>query len=128
VLALSVGGCSLTGKSSTSNSGSFTGTQGDVASTINAFSSDASSNNAAAICSNILSSAALARIAHAGDCKTIITNQLKTINDFTVTIEDIHVNGNTAVAHVQTSHNGKKVIQPVTLVHEPSGWRVESFG
>jgi hypothetical protein len=128
VLALAAGGCSLTGASTTSNSGSFTGTEGDVAVTLNTFSSDASSNNAAAICSNVLSSAALARIAHAGVCKTIITNQLKTIDNFTLTIEDIHVHGDTAVAHVQTTRNGKKVIQPVTLVHEPSGWRVESFG
>jgi hypothetical protein len=128
VLALAAGGCSLSGASKTSNSGSFTGNQGNVASTLNAFSSDASSNNAAAICSNILSSAALARIAHAGQCKTIITNQLKTINDFVLTIEDIQVHGNTATADVRTVHNGKKVTQPVTLVHEPSGWRVESFG
>jgi hypothetical protein len=127
VLALAAGGCSLSGASKTSNSGSFTGKEGDVAVTLNAFSSDASSNNASAICDNVLSSAALARIAHAGACKTIITNQLKTVDDFTLTIEDIHVNGNNATAHVQTKHNGKKVIQPVTLVHEPGGWRIESF-
>jgi hypothetical protein len=128
VLALAAGGCSLTGAKTSGNSGSFTGTQGDVATTVNAFSSDASSNNASAICSNVLSSAALARIARAGDCKTIITNQLKTVNDFALTIEDIHVNGNTATAHVQTKQNGKKVIEPITLVHEPGGWRIESFG
>jgi hypothetical protein len=127
VLALAAGGCSLSGARTSGNKGSFTGTQGDVAATVNAFSSDASSNNASAICSNILSSAALARIARAGACKTIITDQLKTINDFTLTIEDIHVNGDTATAHVQTKQNGKKVIQPITLVHESGGWRIESF-
>jgi hypothetical protein len=127
VLALAVGGCSV-GGSRTASSGSFTGVPGKIAVTLNTFSSDGSSNNATDICANVLARPVLTRLARAGNCKTIITNQLKTIGNFTLTIESIHVNGDHAVAHVQTERNGKKVIQPVYLVREPSGWRIASFG
>jgi hypothetical protein len=127
VLALAVGGCSLGGSSSASNGG-FTGVKGNIAVTLNNFSSDGSSNNATDICQNVLATAALARIARAGNCKTIITNQLKTVDDFTLAIENIVVTGASAVANVQTKHDGKKVIASVTLRHEKAGWRVESFG
>jgi hypothetical protein len=126
VFGLSAASC-VGGNSSASNGG-FTGVKGNVAVALSTFSSDASSNNATDICQNVLAKAALARIARAGDCKTIITNQLKTVDDFTLTIENIIVTGAKAVASVQTKHNGTKVIRSVTLQHEKAGWRVESFG
>jgi hypothetical protein len=127
VLALALGGCSV-GGSRTANSGSFTGVPGKIAATLNTFSSDGSSNNATDICANVLAPTALARIARVGNCKTIITNQLKTVNNFTLTIESIHVTGDQAVAQVQAERDGKKVTQPVYLVREPAGWRISSFG
>jgi len=127
VLALAAGGCSV-GGSSTASNGGFTGTRGEVAQTLNTFSSDASSNNATDICANVLGKAALARIAKIGTCKTIITNQLKTIDDFTLTVESIDLHGATATAHVQTPRNGTKVTQPITLRRETAGWRIDSLG
>jgi hypothetical protein len=126
VLALAAGGCSV-GGSSTASSGSFTGVRGNVAVTLNTFSSDSNSNNASDICKNVLDTAALARLRRAGNCDTIITNQLKTINDFTLSIQNIVVNGKTAIATVQTVDDGKKVIGSVKLVDEPGGWRIDSF-
>ena len=122
-----MGGCSV-GGSSTASNGGFTGVKGDIAVVLNTFSSDGSSNNATDICQNVLAQAALARIAAAGNCKTIITNQLKTVDDFTLTIEKIVVTGATAVASVQSKHNGNKVLGSITLRREKAGWRVESFG
>src|SRR5579871_1814513 len=104
VLAIGVAGCSVGGASTASSSG-FTGVRAKIAQTLNTFASDASGNNAADICQNVLDRQALARIAKAGDCKTIITNQLKTIDDFTMTIENIVVTGKTAIASVQTKHD-----------------------
>jgi hypothetical protein len=126
LVAAGIAGCSLSG-SSTASSGSFTGAAGDVAVTLNALSSDASSNNAADICSSVLDTAALARLAKVGDCKTIVTNQIKTINDFTLTIESIHVHGKTATASVQTVRGGTKVLGTINLTDEAAGWRVDSL-
>lgn len=126
LVTAAVGGCSVGGSSSAS-SGSFTGVSGQVAVTLNTFSSDASSNNAADICTNVLDRAALARLAKAGNCKTIVTNQLKTINDFTLTIETIQVHGNRATASVQTVDDGHKVLGTLNLVHQPAGWRIDSL-
>jgi len=103
--------------------------QGQVAVVINTFSSDANSNNAADICKNVLDANALARINHAGDCTTIITNQLKTINDFTLSTENIVIGktGKTAIASVQSVHDGKKVVQGLKLERESAGWRIDSI-
>ncbi len=95
--------------------------------TLNTFSSDASSNNAADICKNVLDANALARIKKAGYCTAIITSQLKTINDFTLSIESIVVNGNSAIASVQSVHDGKKVVQGIKLERESAGWRIDSI-
>jgi len=128
VLALGVAGCSV-GGTSTASSGSFTGVQGKIAVTLNTFQSDANSNNAADICKNVLDTQALARLARAGSCSTIITNQLKTISDFTLTIENIVIGktGKTAIASVQTARDGKKVVGGVRLRDESAGWRIDSF-
>ena len=126
VLAVAVGGCSVGGTRS-ANTGSFTGVKGNVAATINKFSTDSSSNNATDICTNVLAQAALTRIRRTGNCKTIITNQLKTVGDFTLTIKSIHVNGANALAQVQSTRAGKKVTTPMQLVREAGGWRIAYF-
>ena len=129
-ISLAVGGCSLTG-SSTANSGGYTGTAGDVASTLNALSSDAASSDDTAICSNVLSSrlvGVLDKLGVKGGCDTIISNQLKTLADTTLTIKSIKVSGKTAHASVQTVDNGKKTISTVLLVDDSAGWRIDSLG
>jgi hypothetical protein len=63
-----------------------------------------------------------------GNCTTIIDNQLKTIDTFTVTIKSIAVTGASATARVQTELNGNKVISSVVLKNETDGWRLASIG
>jgi len=123
-LALGLSGCSLTA-SSTNNSG-FTGQQALIATTLNTLASDSSSANGADICTNVLASTLRARLNKVGKCATIIDNQLKTVDDFKLTIKTILVNGSAATARVQSTHNGKQIIQTVSLIHESAGWRVVS--
>jgi hypothetical protein len=132
-VAVALGGCSLTPTSSGS-SGGFTGTSADVATTLNTLSSDGSSANGADICAKVLSAAlvkSLNRVAAAtkkGDtCATVIDNQLKTVDDFTLSIKTIVIKGSTATARVQTAYLGKKVVSGVGLVDEPAGWRIASI-
>jgi hypothetical protein len=89
--------------------------------------SDASSANGADICKNVLTSSMRATLNKVGSCSTIITNQLKTIDDFTLTIESIKLAGSAASARVQTERSGAKVIQTVSLAHQPAGWRIAAI-
>ena len=124
-VALAVSGCSVGGSTTASNSG-FTGVKAAVATTLNTFANDASSNNGKDMCASVFDQALLAKISKAGNCQTIITNQLKTIDDFTLKIESIAINGTTAAARVQTVRNRVKVLSTVTLHHDPAGWRLDS--
>jgi hypothetical protein len=127
VLVLSLTAASCSGGTSSANSGSFKGVEGSVAATINQFQSDASSTNGADMCANVLDTALLAKIKRAGNCTTVINAQLKTVDDFTVTIKSIKVTGTTATARVQTVNNGNKVFNTLKLIDEKAGWRVDSF-
>ena len=91
-------------------------------------SSDASSNNGSDLCKNVLAPAVRSKLNSIGSCATIIENQLKTIDDFTLTVETISLNGKTATARVQSSLNGTKVISSVSLQKASVGWRITSVG
>lgn len=124
-----LGGCSLAGGSTTGSSGGFTGTKALVASTLNLLASDASStSNGTDICTHVLSAQLQSRLNKIGKCSTIIDNQLKTIDDTTLTIKSISVSGSNATASVQTVSYGKKVISTVTLHNETAGWRITALG
>jgi hypothetical protein len=127
--SVALGGCSLGASSSTTgSSGSFTGTQGQIASTLNLFSSDAGSSDEAGICSDVLDSRVVSALAkYSGGCKTVLTNQLKTVGDTSLTVESITVHGNTATAQVQVVDDGRKVIQKVSLRKQSAGWRLDSI-
>jgi hypothetical protein len=126
-LAVALGGCSLTPTSSTNASG-FTGAKALIAAKLNLLASDGSSSNGSDICKNVLAPARRSKLNSIGSCATIIDNQLKTIDDFTLTIKTISVAGKSATAHVQTSLNGTKVISVVSLAKSSAGWRVSSLG
>ena len=61
-----------------------------------------------------------------GDCAKLIDNQLKTVDDFTLTVKKVNVKGSTATASVQTVRYRVKVIQTVTLKLESGAWRLAS--
>ena len=76
----------------------------------------------------MLSSALQSSLNHLGKCSTIIDNQLKTIDDTTLTIKSITVSGANATARVQTVSYGKKVISTLTLHNATAGWRITGLG
>ena len=124
-VAVALCGCSLT-PSKTSSSGAFTGQAAGVATTLNLLASDGGSAGGADICKNVFAKPLIATINKLGDCATIINSQLKTADDFTLTIKTINIVGSTSTARVQTVRYGKKVIQTVRLQLESAGWRIVS--
>jgi copper chaperone CopZ len=125
-LAVTLGGCSLAPSSSSSSAG-YTGTKALVATTLNLLASDSSSSNGLDMCEHVLGSALRTALNKSGSCQTDVENQLKTIDDFTLTIESIKVAGKTATARVQTKVNGQKTISTVSLADEKAGWRISSI-
>jgi len=138
-VAVALGGCSLTPSNSASSTG-FSGQKALIASTLNLLASDASGSNGADICKNVLIGSLQSTLNKTGGCSTVIDNQLKTIDDFTLTVESITLAGSTgagkstvppvgstASARVKTEVNGKKVISTVSLTHTKAGWRIASI-
>ncbi|MGD1050910.1 MAG: hypothetical protein ABR947_07545 [Solirubrobacteraceae bacterium] len=126
-LAVTLGGCSLAPSSSSSNSSGYTGAKALVASTLNLLASDSSSSNGLDICEHVLGSALRSALKKSGSCQTDVDNQLKTVDDFTLTIESIKVSGKAATARVQTEVNGQKTISTVSLADQKAGWRISSI-
>jgi hypothetical protein len=120
-----LGGCSLT-PSSTASSGGFTGQAARVATVLNTLASDSSSGNGADICKTVLDSQLRATLNKLGNCATLIDDQLKTVDDFTLTVKKVSVKGSTATAAVQTVRYRLKVTQNVTLKLESGAWRLAS--
>jgi hypothetical protein len=125
-LAVAVGGCSLTPTSSSSTAG-FTGPKAPIATALNLFASDSSSGNGADLCKNVFATAVRKRLNQVGNCTKSVDDQLKTTDDFTLTVEAIKVTGANASAQVLTIHDRKKVISTVTLVRQGGTWRVDSI-
>ena len=75
----------------------------------------------------MLASAVRSKLNKIGNCTTIINNQLKTSDDYTLTVEAIKVTGSNASAQVKVEQNGKKVISTVSLIKQSGGWRVSSI-
>ena len=124
-VAVALSGCSLTPSKSASNGG-FTGQKGLVASALNTLASDASSGNGADICKTVFDSALRAALNKLGTCAKIVDDQLKTIDDFTLSVKAVNVTGSTATASVQTVRYRTKVLQNVTLKYESGAWRLAS--
>jgi hypothetical protein len=126
-VAAALSGCSLSPTSSTNNSG-FTGQKALIASALNLLASDSSSGDGADICQHVFSHSLQQALNKSGTCATKVDNQLKTIDDFTLTVKSISVSGSSATAKVQTVDDRTKVIETVTLGREKGSWRIESIG
>lgn len=86
-----------------------------------------SSSDGLDICENVLATSVRAKLNKVGSCQTIIKNQIKTIDDNTITIEKISLAGTTATATVQSTVNGKKVDSSMTLAKQSGGWRIATI-
>jgi hypothetical protein len=125
VLALALGGCSLTQAKTTTPKAS--GGAKAIGTVISNLSSDASGNNPSTICSQILASSLVAHLNSIGSCKTIIGNQLNTAQEFTLTPTKYGVNGNTATAIVKAIANGKNTLYTVTFVKQAGTWKISGL-
>ena len=118
-------GCGPSGSSSTSNS--FTGASHAAAQAVYDLQTDSRNGDTAKICSNDLSSALVSRLsggAGGQDCQTSVKNALNEVDDFTLTVNSVSVNGSTATAKVTSLAQGHNTQSTLTLVQESGRWKV----
>jgi hypothetical protein len=126
LVAGGLAGCSVA-TSSASSSG-YTGQKALIATRINTLGADASSTNGSDICANVLAPALTKRLNELGDCATILNKQIDTVDDETLDIESITVDGSSASAQVKSVYDGNKRVETLKLVHVHAGWRIASIG
>jgi hypothetical protein len=122
-IATVLAGCGET-KTSTS---SFSGEQHAVATRIASFQKHVSEGSQKKICGEDLASALVTSIgksANGKSCPEVLKEQLKDVEDPSLTIKSIRVNGKNAVATVKTTHLGKTRPSTLTLVKEGEDWRI----
>jgi hypothetical protein len=128
-LALALGGCSFYAKKTPTPTAK--GPLKGINTVINDLASDAGSTpNETAICNSVFSTALKQRLNKAGGCIKIVTNQLATVSNTTLTIKKYGFNPShtTGTAVVQSPLNGKQHLFTLHLVNQPKGgWRISSI-
>lgn len=118
------------GTTAVSTSG-LSGDQKAVATTVSNFQNDALDNQASKICSNDLAPAVVKALEAGGKtCTSVITEQLKVVNNFNLAIVPgtIKVVGPVATVQVQDTQNGKsKHVNTLRLVRSGSTWKISNL-
>ena len=125
LLALGVGACA-----SSSTTSSFKGEQQAVAQVISDLQSYGTAGEAQKICSDLLSSAVVARLhSSSGGCEHALKEQLSQVDTPEVTVEKVQLHGATsATAEVKSTYAGKAKLTDVTLVKEKGAWKISKLG
>jgi len=125
VAALFLAGCGTA-----TSAKNFAGDQATVAKVIDNLQTYGTGHQAADICNKIFAPTIAAKLkAAGGSCNSVVTDALKNVDIFVLTVQAVKITGNTAVVTVKSTSNGKNVVQALDLVHETDGtWRLSSFG
>jgi hypothetical protein len=121
-VALGVAGC---GEATSTTS--FKGEEHAVAQRVSTFQKDATEGSESKLCDNDLASALVAglrRSANGKECKEVLKEQVKDIEDPALTIKAVSVNGNTATATVKSTKAGKSHSYNLKLVKEGGAWKI----
>jgi hypothetical protein len=107
------------------STGSFKGAQGEVAQRISEFQSSATKGENQSICKSDLAASLTARLS---DCQQAIKDQLAEIDKFTLSIESVAIEGDTATATVKSVYGGKTKPSKLKLVKEGKDWKISGLG
>ena len=118
--AAALAGC---GESVTTNN--FQGEQHEVASRVSSFQKHVTEASQKKICTEDLAAPLIARIRASGKgCQEALKEQLKNVEDVSLSIKTVTVHGKNATATVKSVRNGKTVPSTLTLVKEGKGWKI----
>jgi hypothetical protein len=124
VLAVALAGCATT---ASNNSKKFSGPSADVAKAVSDLQSAGQRKDANKLCTQVLSRSLVGSLSTGGTtCKAEMDKAIADADDFSLTVEDVKVNGTNATATVRNGDNGPtKTLQ---LVREDNRWKVSNLG
>ena len=126
-LAALLASAGLAACGTSSSSSNFKGESHAVAETISNFASNATTADAAKVCSESLAKSVTSRLETNGStCKEALEGQLAEIDSYELTVESVDIKGGSATAVVKTTESGKTHKRTVSLVREGHDWKIES--
>lgn len=127
--ALGAGGCTSRNGDS---AGDFTGTQKQVATTIDHLQSDIRDGDADKVCSRDLSTGLVDTITRkaAKSCASALDDPLKDVSDANLDVGRgaISISGNRATARITSGSGSDKRKDTLTFVRERGGWKLDGLG
>jgi hypothetical protein len=125
VLAALAAGCA----GGASSSSDFQGEEKKVADQIEKLETAGKSGNAEEICTDVLAKSVSDQIAQAGSsCEEELDKAIKDADDFSLDVEDVTINGNTATAKVKGKEGGKDQVRTFEFERDGSSWRATTLG
>ncbi len=121
-LAATLAGCGAT----TTASKSFKGEEHAVATRISDFQKHATEASQSKLCTHDLAHTIVTSLARSGakTCAEIIKEQLKNVEDLTLTVQAVSVHGDHATATVKSTFTGKLQPSTLKLVKEDGTWKI----
>ena len=107
------------------DTGSFSGTEKDVASALDDLADAARAGDGQRACSELLSRKRVDALGT--NCRKAMDDQFDNADTFTLDVEDITVSGNTARARVVSDFDGKDATRTLVLVRESNRWRLDAI-
>lgn len=87
-------------------------------------------HQASNICNKVFAPTVAAKLkAAGGTCDSVVSDALKNVDIFALTVQKVKITGANALVTVKSTSNGKNEVQALNLVHAADGtWRLSSFG
>jgi Putative lumazine-binding len=118
----------LSGCGETVATNNFQGEQHEVASRISSFQKHVQEASQKELCAKDLAATLIARLRTSGKgCTEVLKEQLKNVEDPSLSIKTVTVHGKTASATVKSVRYGKTVPETLTLVKEGNGWKISGI-
>jgi hypothetical protein len=124
-LAALAAGCTSGASSATD----FQGEEKKVADQVEKLESAGKAGNAKEICDDVLAKSLSDQIAQAGStCEEELDKAIKDADDFSLDVEDVTIDGNTATAKVKGKNDGKDEVRTFQFERDGSDWRATNLG
>ena len=124
-LAALAAGCT----SGASSAGDFEGEEKKVADQVEKLETAGEAGDAQEICTEVLAKSVSDQIAQAGSsCEEELDKAIKDADDFSLEVEDVTINGDTATAKVKGKERGKDQVRTFEFERDGSDWRATTLG
>ncbi len=125
VLALTLAAC---GDAPRDSAKDFSGAERVVADAVEELESAARKSDSDQVCTKLLADSLLATLKKQGtNCSTAVEEAFKDADSVDLTVDDVSINADKAVARVTSGTGSKKKVQTLELEKAGAGWRISSL-